>query len=294
MQNIKEPNKRTLKKNKPSIKQPRNTELYKQGELLVNAVCLELLDIKHMSNDTVFSSTFCKITRENGLSSALAYMKKCRTATYIAFSNSETEPPVGIRLTWDGYPTFLQEWIPLLRKGNKNSFRVVISKLFLGRLYTSVGELVTDSITRPYSGMSVNDVISRENIKSFLRMQLVTLPMDITETKFFVRSSSGPQGPAMTSIIDEGKALGDELLKDINLFLTTEMKEVLTDIRSPTCFNEPSLAAHVKKSMSSVVRRITVVDDKEGKNRVIAIFDYWSQLVLRPLHRSLIRVVDNL
>jgi hypothetical protein len=39
-----------------------------------------------------------------------------------------------------------------------------------------------------------------------------------------------------------------------------------------------------KTRNSPVIRKITYVDSPEGKKRVIAIFDYWSQTVLKPLH----------
>jgi len=35
------------------------------------------------------------------------------------------------------------------------------------------------------------------------------------------------------------------------------------------------------------VRKLSALEDKEGKTRVIGIFDYWSQTVLKPLHDSL-------
>lgn len=53
---------------------------------------------------------------------------------------------------------------------------------------------------------------------------------------------------------------------------------------------------HHYQASGSTYRRLTVIPDKEGKARVIAIFDYWSQLVLRPLHTSLagcLRRLDN-
>jgi hypothetical protein len=35
------------------------------------------------------------------------------------------------------------------------------------------------------------------------------------------------------------------------------------------------------------IRRLSIVNDPEGKARVIAILDYWSQTSLKPLHDSL-------
>lgn len=39
------------------------------------------------------------------------------------------------------------------------------------------------------------------------------------------------------------------------------------------------------------IRRIVGIPDLEGKTRVIAILDYWSQTALRPLHQFLFKVL---
>jgi hypothetical protein len=43
-----------------------------------------------------------------------------------------------------------------------------------------------------------------------------------------------------------------------------------------------------------VHRRIAQVPDKELKSRVIAIFDYWSQLALKPIHDTLADILRDL
>lgn len=39
-----------------------------------------------------------------------------------------------------------------------------------------------------------------------------------------------------------------------------------------------------ERSFNQTVRRLIAVPDKEGKTRVVACLDYWSQTVLRPIH----------
>jgi len=38
---------------------------------------------------------------------------------------------------------------------------------------------------------------------------------------------------------------------------------------------------------NGLTRRLTLVADKEGKTRIVAIFDYWSQIILFPIHKVL-------
>jgi hypothetical protein len=59
---------------------------------------------------------------------------------------------------------------------------------------------------------------------------------------------------------------------------------MLTPIGDSNVCNIWDKIYHVKNSQ---VRKLSALEDKEGKTRTIGIFDYWSQTVLKPLHDSL-------
>jgi hypothetical protein len=42
------------------------------------------------------------------------------------------------------------------------------------------------------------------------------------------------------------------------------------------------------------LRKLTYFSDPEGKVRIIAIFDYWSQTALMPLHKGVMRLLSTL
>lgn len=42
------------------------------------------------------------------------------------------------------------------------------------------------------------------------------------------------------------------------------------------------------------LRKLSIVKDTEGKSRIIAIGDYWSQTALKPLHDLLMRILKKL
>jgi hypothetical protein len=42
------------------------------------------------------------------------------------------------------------------------------------------------------------------------------------------------------------------------------------------------------------IRRLSEIPDKDGKTRIIAIFDYWSQCSLKPLHESLNKILASI
>jgi len=96
----------------------------------------------------------------------------------------------------------------------------------------------------------------------------------------------------MASVCKEGKDLPQDLYDLLIKYLTPEQKNILDQIRSDTVENPPDLQLLCKNT--DIIRKITVVADKEGKNRVIAILDYWSQLVLKPLHNQLMLKIKTL
>jgi hypothetical protein len=42
------------------------------------------------------------------------------------------------------------------------------------------------------------------------------------------------------------------------------------------------------------IRKVTGIQDREGKTRMVAILDYWSQTALRPLHDRLFGILRTI
>jgi hypothetical protein len=185
-----------------------------------------------------------------------------------------------VRCTKDGIPSFLGDVIPIIRSKDQRSIQAILSILTLGRLYTGVGDLVLDPII---SDSNISDNITDAEIQDFVQNNDLLID-EVSQPEFFIRSSTGPSGPAMTSIIQEAKNLPDALYEDIVRILPPNMIEVLDQCRTQECYAIPSFQ---QDTGNHSIRKITVVEDKEFKNRVIAIFDYWSQLCLKPLHIKL-------
>jgi hypothetical protein len=239
----------------------------------------------------VYSKQFIKLFNHNGLAYALKYFKECRQAIYKYTSGDPVYSSSMVSLTKDGIPVFLQDWIPLIRLKDKTSIRAVLSILQIGRLFTGVGMLDTSNITKDYTGLETEKVIPDHVIESFVNEMNLRID-EIPEPDFYLRSSKGPSGPAMASICKEAKDLDERLYNLIIKFLTSEQKEILDQMRDENIHNPPDLQQLCDST--NIVRKITVVADKEGKNRVIAILDYWSQLVLKPLHQQLMLKVGGL
>lgn len=93
----------------------------------------------------------------------------------------------------------------------------------------------------------------------------------------------GPSGQAMLGSIIDLHNLSDKQLLDIGTLGGPGIEENIEMLKSV------SLEEWIEKfdlSNRLATRRLSVVHAPEGKERVIAIFDYWSQTVLKPLHDS--------
>jgi len=170
-----------------------------------------------------------------------------------------------------------------LRSRDQGYIKVLLSLLFIGRLHSSLGILDTSTITQK---TIVNDNITDTEISKFVNMYFTGVVLE-DEPVFEIRSSAGPSGPAMTGILHEAKLLPQTLVKSLEIFVgngENSVLQMLNKIRE-----QPNEEVKIQNIFPEIVlkdsfRKITVVEDKELKNRVIAIFDYWSQACLKPFH----------
>jgi len=97
----------------------------------------------------------------------------------------------------------------------------------------------------------------------------------------------GPNGPALGTSLDDLNTVPDSLLDDLTSICNDEEGNLGFYIdRRPA----PSIG-FTKKGKDPCFRRLQPIEDKEGKTRLVAIFDYWSQGVLKPLHDFLNHVL---
>jgi hypothetical protein len=101
-------------------------------------------------------------------------------------------------------------------------------------------------------------------------------------------TSAGPMGPAVYTAPYELSLLPDDLISDLKNLGGHEFTEWFD-----SCYNCRSLLEDINRENSKnspitikrkQFRRLVAIPAPEGKTRVIAILDYWSQTVLKPLH----------
>jgi len=116
---------------------------------------------------------------------------------------------------------------------------------------------------------------------------------DILEThtidsfKPHLTTTMGPNGPALGTSLDDLNLLPNELCIDLESICNDEEGNLGFYLdRRPA----PTLG-YTKKGKTACIRRLQAIADKEGKTRIVAMFDYWSQGVLKPLHDLLNHVL---
>jgi hypothetical protein len=120
---------------------------------------------------------------------------------------------------------------------------------------------------------------------------LGTLPNRIIWNRFHLTCKSGPNGHALWNSMSDFKLIKDSLifkyLRDLGgqLFST-----ILMDLN--ICFS--LLPSILFTGKAQFLRKLVSFPDKEGKVRVIAILDYFSQTVLYPLHSYLFRMLSRI
>lgn len=109
-------------------------------------------------------------------------------------------------------------------------------------------------------------------------------------------TKSGPIGQALTSSVTELTFLPKELRDDIILLGGERLGRVIEQLMRPRwgLHSVSTIWASIFRPKSNSFRKISYFSDKEGKTRVIAILDYWSQTVLRPYHDSINRVLRRI
>lgn len=176
--------------------------------------------------------------------------------------------------------------VSVIRERNPRVLKFVLTLLILGRLIPGDGSLSTKSITDP---PTVSDS-SVMKITKEIRQMINTLglpSLDLQEWRSpHASTKSGPNGQAIASFLKDLSILPEELVKAITTLGGSTLKEMIDSLRPYSKILYPDFQGSL--------RRISVIRDKELKNRPICIFDYWSQSALLPLHNSLMELLRKL
>nr|QIJ70066.1 RNA-dependent RNA polymerase [Annperkins narna-like virus] len=121
--------------------------------------------------------------------------------------------------------------------------------------------------------------------------------------RFHTSTKSGPHGQATITSGADLEDLPPEMEECILVLGGEKLKEKINRLKSDfpysngkfSTLNQLALSAlSFDKTKTKSMRKLSYFDDGEGKVRVIAVLDYWSQTCLKPIHDHLMNILKGL
>jgi hypothetical protein len=194
-----------------------------------------------------------------------------------------------VGLTVDGIPKHLGALIPYLQSQEPRYIKLILTILQLSKFIKYNGVPDTQPITEP----------PRVNLETPLQEYTVLLPKILKSLGIgrlspiwksgHLTTKSGPMGIALVSANAEAKIMPKDLRNSIGYLGGLKLLEWLDSV---TKIPESEITDKIPKIKT--LRKLSVIHDPEGKTRVIAILDYWSQNALKPLHDLIFQVLKGI
>jgi hypothetical protein len=259
--------------------------------------CLSTQLFEGKVNFTDFEHLFSKISvyeNTRGKMATIQLLKDVRVTVYNYISGRKINTK-GTATYKDGIPKVLGPRLSsLLRTRSPVYIRAILTALLYSRMIDEWKKPDTSTIT---NGPTFSAPI-REDFK--IRIPEVMQMLKIApnqEPPIWVNphytTKNSPQGLAMHSLKEELLQIAEtpKLYGSIQKVGGPRLKMYMEHFsKSPQCIK---LCQPTKASKKGRLRSIGVVKDTEGKSRLIAMADYWSQTSLKPLHDQLLKILKG-
>jgi len=225
---------------------------------------------------------FEKISITRGRMAAIDEFKISRLAFTRWLCKRPLHGHVGAPITKIGLPKVIPKEIRsmLIRTPNDDLIKAVITVLNIGRYFKGGKPVNIEDIIQPSDPKLPKDP---EIILGLKKLGIEVGQDRPTKWRFSWITTAGPNGPSISSCLQDLQKFNErfrpqavimlpDLTAVIDRIISWETKFKLTKLMSLDKFKNDSL------------RKLSVKDDREGKSRIFAIFDYWSQTLLSPLH----------
>ena len=193
-----------------------------------------------------------------------------------------------------GVPRCLKGLVPYIT--TRTELRFVLTVLYVTRRITLPLKPDIESIISPYRGEGLKDFLSYMPgfVKALIKLWCFkhsrhTFKIPFWE-EYHLSTKKGPsRHQSLVGSLSDLMNIPENLLSSIKVFGGPSLGDRIDTVRS----NAPLLSQLFNQpiDLNRPIRRLAPVKDSEGKTRVVAIGDYWSQTCLKPLHDFLNRVL---
>ena len=203
-------------------------------------------------------------------------------------------------LTHDGIPLRLGDFIEFLRKKERNEIRFLLTLLFSLRRITLPLDPDLETVTSPYQGQDLHRILkhipsfSKALSRKLSRKYKLGFKLNFPEWKEYHLSTKGSPsgGQALYYCLQDLVNLPKSLIVSISILggdlLKKKMEGLLSQVYPLSVIMEQPI------NLNQIYRKISAIPDSEGKTRLIAIGDYWSQTCLKPWHDYLNHVLAKI
>lgn len=269
---------------------PKEKKSYEVRELnkLTKLIKILSISVKQVFNTKsklhkVWSKIILDLWKKRGPKFAIGYSKESRLLI-LRFINQSVDEynPSYVKCSTDKLPKWFKPFKKLLN--TTEGKRYVLTCLSLTRSLHLPLDPDWESISK---SDDIIDNITDEEINWALK-KLGCSKMNPKFKDYHLSSKKGPIGQALKSSGWELFNLPANLVKSIEILGGKMISQELDSLLSAP-FGVPFLAIfdETYKDKEFRFRKLSVLEDMEGKTRIVGMFDYWSQTVLKPLHDSL-------
>jgi hypothetical protein len=223
----------------------------------------------------VYSDMVNHYVKHNGVDYTIKIIKQLKNYVERYSMGLEVEPIRFLKSNKRGFPNLLRPYKGFI-SGSPSQKRAVVSLFKIVDNLTVEPKMDTTSITAPSTGVIPPEMVKYAEDFNGIRKYSESY------TNIHLSSKAGPNGKATICRIKDLQALSSE----------PEILQALCNLHSASGIGVwLKEVVNRKKHFDDGIYRsckLSLIRDKAGKTRVIAIGDYWSQSALKPIHNWLI------
>nr|UPW42131.1 MAG: putative RNA dependent RNA polymerase [Xinjiang farmland mitovirus 5] len=262
---------------------------------LTYKLCKSLFAIDDKSALKQYCAIVISLLKNNGTLFTVKYMKqvKLHITRYMVgkplMSNS-----VGVSLV-GGFPRrflFLKRYID---RRKLSGIKFVLTLLNISRsIRPKRGEdIPVDLSTILLPSKGTGYTIPASFIKEFCsHYDLHQSKPSYSTSDLVISLKAGPSGPSITTALYSFSLYSEEYMKIVRFFVGERLYAFLFNVRRYAELYKYSLPTK-DMSQTAHIGRLSIVKDPDCKMRVIAILDYVSQFILKPIHLSIFGKLRN-
>jgi len=239
--------------------------------------------------------TIILLLKNNGTLFTVKYMKQVKLhITRYMVGRPLLSNKVGVSLV-GGFPLRFLFLRPYVDRRKLSGLKFVLTLLNLSRtLRPKGGEAIPvdlSTVLAPSKGTGYT--IPATFIKDFIsHYDLHQSKPSYSTTDLHISLKSGPSGPSITTALYSFSLYSEEYMRILKFMVGERLYAFFFQVKRYADFYNFKLPTK-DMSQTAHIGRLSIVKDPDCKMRIIAILDYVSQFLLKPIHLSIFRKLRN-